>query len=425
MKQRFLKLLADLRFAIGILLIIALTSIIGTIIEQDQSIEIYKLNYPLTNKLFGILSWDTILKLGFDHVYKTWWFLFFIFLFGISLLTCTFLQQVPSLKIARRCQFFRTNQQFSKLKIFKQTKNISLNQFLFRLKENRYSIFQQKDIVYCYKGLVGRLAPIIVHFSLILILFGSIIGSINGFKAQELIPKTESFHIQNFLTNGKIFSIPKTVVRINDFWITYNKKNTISQFYSDISFLKDNGHETYRKTIFVNSPAVYKGTYFYQTDWNLTGLRFKFNNPEINQTSIIDINNDSNKIWFSWISFNLELSDGYTILLNNLQGYASIYDKFGSFSGNLELNEFTNSQPTIKLIDIISSTGLQIKNDPGIPIIYSGFGFLMVSTLISYITYSQIWIIQSQRKRKLLIGGNTTRAKFEFELEFFKLTSAK
>ena len=425
MKQRFLKLLADLRFAIGILLIIALTSIIGTIIEQDQSIEFYKLNYPLTNKLFGILSWDTILKLGFDHVYKTWWFLFFIFLFGISLLTCTFLQQVPSLKIARRCQFFRTNQQFSKLKIFKQTKNTSLNQFLFRLKENKYSIFQQKDIVYCYKGLVGRLAPIIVHFSLILILFGSIIGSINGFKAQELIPKTESFHIQNFLTNGKIFSIPKTVVRINDFWITYNKKNTISQFYSDISFLKDNGHETYRKTIFVNSPAVYKGTYFYQTDWNLTGLRFKFNNPEINQTSIIDINNDSNKIWFSWISFNLELSDGYTILLNNLQGYASIYDKFGSFSGNLELNEFTNSQPTIKLIDIISSTGLQIKNDPGIPIIYSGFGFLMVSTLISYITYSQIWIIQSQRKRKLLIGGNTTRAKFEFELEFFKLTSAK
>ena len=425
MKQRFLKLLADLRFAIGILLIIALTSIIGTIIEQDQSIEIYKLNYPLTNKLFGILSWDTILKLGFDHVYKTWWFLFFIFLFGISLLTCTFLQQVPSLKIARRCQFFRTNQQFSKLKIFKQTRNISLNQFLFRLKENRYSIFQQKDIVYCYKGLVGRLAPIIVHFSLILILFGSIIGSINGFKAQELIPKTESFHIQNFLTNGKIFSIPKTVVRINDFWITYNKKNTISQFYSDISFLKDNGHETYRKTIFVNSPAVYKGTYFYQTDWNLTGLRFKFNNPEINQTSIININNDSNKIWFSWISFNLELSDGYTILLNNLQGYASIYDKFGSFSGNLELNEFTNSQPTIKLIDIISSTGLQIKNDPGIPVIYSGFGFLMVSTLISYITYSQIWIIQSQRKRKLLIGGNTTRAKFEFELEFFKLTSAK
>ena len=425
MKQRFLKSLADLRFAIGILLIIAFVSIIGTVIEQDQSIEIYKLNYPLTNKLFGILSWDTILKLGFDHVYKTWWFLFFISLFGISLLTCTFLQQVPALKIARRCQFFRTNQQFSKLKISKQTKNTALNQFLFKLKENKYSIFQQKDIVYCYKGLIGRLAPIIVHFSLILILFGSVIGSINGFKAQELIPKTESFHIQNFLTNGKLFSIPKTVIRVNDFWITYNKQNTVSQFYSDISFLGNNGHETYRKTIFVNSPAVYKNTYFYQIDWDLTGLRFKFDNSEINQTSIIDINNDSNKIWFSWIPINLDLSNGFTILINSLQGYASIYNKSGSFLGNLELNEYIDLQPAINLIDIISSTGLQIKKDPGILIIYSGFGFLMISTVISYITYSQVWIIQNQKKHKLIIGGNTTRAKFEFELEFFKLTSTQ
>ena len=343
----------------------------------------------------------------------------------ISTFFSGFLQQVPSLKIARRCQFFRTNQQFSKLKISKQTKDTALNQFLFKLKENKYSIFQQKDIVYCYKGLIGRLAPIIVHFSLILILFGSVIGSINGFKAQELIPKTESFHIQNFLTNGKLFSIPKTVIRVNDFWITYNQQNSVSQFYSDVSFLGDNGHETYRKTIYVNSPAVYQNTYFYQIDWDLTGLRFKFDSSEINQTSTTNINNDSNKVWFSWISANSDLSNGSTILVNSLQGYASVYNKSGLFLGNLELNESIDLQPTINLIDIISSTGLQIKKDPGIPIIYSGFGFLMVSTLISYVTYSQVWIIQNQKKHKLIIGGNTTRAKFEFELEFFKLTSAQ
>ena len=71
------------------------------------------------------------------------------------------------------------------------------------------------------------------------------------------------------------------------------------------------------------------------------------------------------------------------------------------------------------MVDIISSTGLQVKTDPGIPIIYIGFLFLMVSTLISYITYSQIWIVQSNQKT--FIGGNTTRAKFDFEVEFFKL----
>ena len=100
MKQNLFKSIADLRFAIFILLMIATLSIIGTVIEQDQSIETYKLNYPLTNRVFGFLSWDIILRFGFDHIYKTWWFITLILLFGLSLLACTLLQQFPSLKIA-------------------------------------------------------------------------------------------------------------------------------------------------------------------------------------------------------------------------------------------------------------------------------------------------------------------------------------
>ena len=41
MKQKLFRLVADLRFSIFILLLISLVSIIGTVIEQDQSIEIY------------------------------------------------------------------------------------------------------------------------------------------------------------------------------------------------------------------------------------------------------------------------------------------------------------------------------------------------------------------------------------------------
>jgi len=420
MKQSLFKSLADLRFAISILLIIACASIIGTIIEQDQSIEIYKLNYPLENKIFGFLSWDIILKFGFDHFYKTWWFLFLIFIFGISLLTCTFLQQLPSLKIARRCQFLRKSQQFHRLKIQKQIQNIKLSQLLFNIKQNQYSIFQQKNIVYCYKGLIGRIAPIIVHFSMILILLGSIIGATGGFKAQEIIPKTETFHIQNILSNGQLTSIPKISGRINDFWITYNKQKVIAQFYSDISILNKKGNEIIRQTIYVNSPARYQGIYYYQTDWNLIGLRVQTNNSKILQYPLSSILNERNKIWISWVPIDQELTNGFSLLITNLQGYCSIYDKFGTFLGNLELNEIRYVDSSINLIDIISSTGLQIKMDPGILPIYIGFAFLMVSSLISYITYSQIWIVQD--KTKIFIGGNTTRAVFDFELEFFKLT---
>nr|YP_009497411.1 c-type cytochrome biogenesis protein [Biddulphia biddulphiana]AWT40124.1 c-type cytochrome biogenesis protein [Biddulphia biddulphiana] len=419
MKQKFFRSLADLRFAIGILLIIAVFSIVGTIIEQDKSLETYKANYPLTNRVFGFLSWDIILKFGLDHVYKTWWFLGSITLFGISLLTCTFLQQFPSLKIARRCQFFRTTDQFKRLKIFTKLYNFPLTKLLFKIKQNQYSIFQQKNIVYCYKGLIGRIAPIFVHFSMIFILLGAIFGSLTGFKAQEIIPKTETFHIQNILNTGNLTIIPKISSRINDFWITYTKQSAVSQFYSDMSILNSNGNEIKRKTIFVNFPATYKGIKYYQTDWNLTGLRMQNSKRITFEYPLISISNGGNKVWLTWIPINKEFKSGFTVLIDNLQGYCSLYTENGQFLNNLELNETFNLSNPLTFLEIISSTGLQVKIDPGIPFIYMGFLFLMISTLISYITYSQLWIIRN--KQTTFIGGNTNRATFDFELEFINL----
>lgn len=418
MKQKIFRLLADLRFSILILLLISFFSIAGTIIEQDQSIETYKINYPLINPVFGFLTWDQILRFGLDHVYKTWWFFTLIFLFGVSLISCTFLQQLPSLKIARRCQFFRTTGQFYRLKFSTILNNFSFNKILLRIKDNKYSIFQQKNIIYCYKGLIGRIAPIIVHCSMILVLLGTILGSLLGFKAQEIVPKTETFNVQNILTNGQLTVVPKTSARINDFWITYTKNKTISQFYSDISILDHHGNETNRKTISVNYPLISNSIYYYQTDWNILGLRFQNLKNEIIEYPLINIFSNQSKVWLTWISNSSSLSEGIITIIDNLEGYCSVYNENGQFLGNIELNETINLKTPLTLLEIISSTGLQIKTDPGIPIIYLGFFFLMLSTLISYITYSQIWIIQ--KNKKIFIGGNTNRAIFEFELEFFK-----
>ena len=403
MKQAILKFLADLRFAMLMLLLIAVSSVIGTIIEQDQTIEIYKLNYPITNKIFNFLSWDIILFFGFDHIYKTWWFIFLIVLFGISLLTCTSIQQVPALKIARRCKF---------------------NKILLYLKINNYSIFQQKNLIYSYKGLIGKLAPIIVHFSMIVILLGTCLGALSGFKAQEIVPKTETFHIQNILNTGQLTKISKTAARVNDFWITYSQSSAINQFYSDISILDDNGSEIQRKTIFVNSPITYNAIKYYQTDWNLVGLRLKKNDLLTYQYPLISLFDQPEKFWISWIPLSnnfLTLKEGFIVLINSLQGYCSIYDQLGSFLGNIEINESSKVNFPFSLVDIISSTGLQIKMDSGIPLIYTGFGSLMLSTLVSYVTYSQIWVVQEQKR--IFIGGNTTRAIFYFELEFLKIMS--
>lgn len=419
MKQIILKFIADLKFAICILLLISIFSVIGTLIEQEQPLEIYKLNYPLNNQLFGFLSWDKIVFFGFDHVYKTGWFFSLILLFSISLISCTFLQQIPSVKIARRCQFFRKLEPFNRLKISTILSTNNINRLIKELKLLNYSLFQQKNLLYCYKGLVGRIAPIIVHFSMVLILSGTLMGSLGGFKAQEIIPKTEMFHIQNVFNIGQVTQVPNFSARINDFWITYTTEKNISQFYSDISILEVNGNEIKHETSFVNSPVIYKNIYFYQTDWNLIGIRIKYKDGFNVEYPLINNLNNKNKLWLTWIPNNQNLTDGIIGVIDNLQGYCSIYNSQGFFLGNFELNERLSIKDFIQFVDILNSTGLQIKSDPGIPVIYSGFLFLMISTLISYITYSQIWLIQ--KNNQIFIGGNTTRALFAFELEFFQL----
>jgi hypothetical protein len=51
---------------------------------------------------------------------------------------------------------------------------------------------------------------------MILVLLGTIIGSFL-FVLKLSVAKTESFHIQNILSNGQFNVVPKLAVRINDF----------------------------------------------------------------------------------------------------------------------------------------------------------------------------------------------------------------
>ena len=73
----FIKKLSNLNLSIIMLLVIATVSFLGTIIEQDQSIDYYKLNYPINNSTTIVINWKMIGILGFDHIYTTGWFLSF------------------------------------------------------------------------------------------------------------------------------------------------------------------------------------------------------------------------------------------------------------------------------------------------------------------------------------------------------------
>ncbi|HEY9621626.1 MAG TPA: cytochrome c biogenesis protein ResB, partial [Crinalium sp.] len=196
-QKELLPLLADLRLAILLLLTIAIFSISGTVVEQGESLAFYQANYPEDPALFGFLTWKVLLTLGLDHVYRTWWFLALLILFGSSLTACTFTRQFPTLKAAQRWSYYTQPRQFQKLALSAELDHLDADAVVPLLEKKRYRVFRDGDALYARKGITGRIGPIIVHASMLLILAGSIWGSMTGFAAQEMVPSGNTFRIQN------------------------------------------------------------------------------------------------------------------------------------------------------------------------------------------------------------------------------------
>jgi cytochrome c biogenesis protein len=124
-------------------------------------------------------------------------------------------------------------------------------------------------------------------------------------------------------------------------------------------------------------------------------------------------------LWSSWIPF---INDtGLFLILKNLEGNFLVYNTLGNFIGETSINEIFLLNKPFQIIEILTETGLQIKADPGIRIIYLGFGMLMISTLISYISYTQFWILNAQKK--IFVSAETNRAQLNLRLLFLKFIS--
>jgi len=411
---RFIFFLGNLRLAIGLLLLIAFISSLGTVIEQEKTISFYETNYPISSPIAGFIDSDFILFFGLNHVYTTIWFLVLIFLFGGSLLSCTLSRQIPSLKLARLWKFFRRENQNSKMTIAFNLNNGSLSQLSYLLRERNYNVIQQGPCLYAYKGLIGKIGPILVHLSIICILVGSVIGSLGGFVLQELVPKKELFHLQNIISSGPLSYIRQDFEGyIKDFSIAYNDQGVVDQFYSDITILDSNLQIQKEKTIFVNEPLRYSGITFYQTDWSIATLELTLNKKQNLEIPLKEIIGEGgSRFWIGALDFGIEKK--MLFVLQDLTGKYLIYNSEKQLLGQGEIGHkiFFNGNE-LRLNRILPCTGLQIKSDPGIPLVYSGFFFLIFSVLISYVSYFQIWIVKKQSK--VYVYGDTNRAIYFFE----------
>ena len=194
----FIKWLSNIKVAIVLLVLLITCSFIGSIIEQVEK----PLNQPFDiNQGFWLKNFSIYSILPFSNIFNNFWFFSLNLLLGLSLLLCTFTQQLPSFDFCRSLNFLKN---FLERKKFDGSVVFPRHWFPFtidKMSSENYFLFQKHNSLYASQGLAGRLGPVFVHLSLILILIASFISAISGILAQEFIPKGEIVYLQNFPSN--------------------------------------------------------------------------------------------------------------------------------------------------------------------------------------------------------------------------------
>jgi cytochrome c biogenesis protein len=96
----------------------------------------------------------------------------------------------------------------------------------------------------------------------------------------------------------------------------------------------------------------------------------------------------------------------------------TLYDSKGAFAGVRRPGSgkpITVDGVALVVDRIVGSTGLEIKSDPGVPWVYAGFGGIMITTLVSYVSHSQVWGLQDGAS--VVVAGRSNRSKFLFQRE--------
>ncbi|KDP46215.1 hypothetical protein JCGZ_10055 [Jatropha curcas] len=427
--RRVLAVLSNLPLAIGEMFVIAALMALGTFIDQGETPEFYFQKFPEENPVLGFFTWRWILTLGFDHMFSSPVFLGMLALLGTSLMACTYTTQIPLVKVARRWNFLLSSEAIRKQEYSDTLPSASIQDLGVILMGAGYEVFLKGPSLYAFKGLAGRFAPIGVHLAMLLIMAGGTLTAAGSFRGSVTVPQGLNFVVGDVLGPSGFLSTPteafNTEVHVNKFYMEYYDSGEVSQFYSDLSLFDLDGKEVLRKTISVNNPLRYGGITIYQTDWSFSALQILKNDegPFNLAMAPLKVNGDK-KLFGTFLpvgDVNSPNVKGISMLARDLQSIV-LYDQEGKFVGVRRPNsklpiEIDGTRIIIE--DAIGSTGLELKTDPGVPVVYAGFGFLMLTTCISYLSHSQVWALQDGTA--VIVGGKSNRAKAIFEDEVNRL----
>jgi cytochrome c biogenesis protein len=435
MKIKVLPFLSSLKLTIALLIIIAALSLLGTVIPQQ-----YGSDGTLRHINPGVAKAFESLQLL--DVYHSVWFILLMCLLSLNLITCSLNRFPTSWKLFRKTPSLDPDKPFKNLRpeniIIVEGNSRELIAKIENLFPKRYKRVRKKDaasstLFYGEKGAYSRFGVYITHASILVVIAGTIVGSLLGFEAFVNLAEGESTNTV-YLARQKETKKLDFTVRCDTFSISYYDNGMPKEYRSNLSFLKGN-EVVYQGALLVNHPISINGIRFYQASYGTipgdevyltirkgkdeqTTKRIKIKDPfylkdndiklqvvkieenfmSMGPAVLIDIKSPAGGARF-WV---------FKYIDKMKERFPGLLQKFPKFNPG-------NFKPYYFMLDKIESryyTGLQLSRDPGTYFVAIGAFFIIIGFFITFFSsHKRVWvrIDEQEGKSRISIEATSTR----------------
>jgi len=375
-----IKFFSSMQVGLGLIALIAISSIIATLNPQTT-------------------------------MYSTIWYRGLLILLSINLFVCT-ARRLPGLFQKLKTQI--TKEDLDNLRFNKAIKGKidggSLRKFEEYFKEQGFNWTtlsnKNKSLLIANKGKLDLLAPHIIHISILIIVIGAIIGNLGG-KADIKCFINQTAPIPPKISAG--YSL-----KLNDFKTLYDSDNAIDNWRSDFTLLKD-GQVILDGSTQVNKPFKYKGMKFYQSAYGynhnvnilMGGTEKPFSFPHNRPISITDN------------TFMLFSKHGQDMVLEVFQNRQ--LKETHTLSPNKELYPLEGIKMTYESLSPYSV--IKVKTDPGLPLVMSGFLLMSLGFIFSWFGKYQEVRVALEHNKEIISFSVKTKNKFIKEKIYKELTN--
>jgi len=264
---------ASMPLAIVLLMVLAIASMVGTVLLQNQEQADY-----LTQ--FGPVWYWVFRSLGLFDMYHAWWFIGLLGFLMVSLSFCLWhnvprmLKEMRSRKITLAEHAWKRMQHTHALTIPDEEMGAVVEK-IEKIAGWKWASTQEEGRTYLRgdKGRYHKWGYIFVHSALLVVLVGGWMSVQFGFRGNMAVPEGGKESQISYVkgTGTESLNMPFEV-RCNSFEINFFPTGAPKEFRSNLTIL-DQGKEVLTSDIIVNEPLYYKGVRIYQASFGDGGSK--------------------------------------------------------------------------------------------------------------------------------------------------------